>query len=257
LFVNSDLNFIWKSTAFALRAIGERAAQHEQVIPALLGCLVANQHLNSFDATNQNIRVESTGIALYGMGEALARHNGAIALLEGLQSSAVDELRCVAVAVLASIANSGSHQEPVVGVVTKALAEDSSEEVREYAACSFLALGPKAGMHREIVSALVTCLETDEVPRVRECAAMALREFTSVAALHADIVPALLRCLTTDTPPRVRHEAAVALRSLFAHGYRVMEQDGSVILSTAVLASLDSPAVRATTPSVHEPGAPQ
>jgi HEAT repeat protein len=194
-------DFVRRSAAAALGRLGEIAAQRADVIPALLGAL-----------RDEDPWVRASAAEALGrLGEAATQHPGVIpALLEALKDED-DFLRWSAAAALGRLGEIAAQHPEVIPALLEAL-RDEHDFVRWNAAEALGRLGDAAAQRPGVIPALLEALR-DESVFVRVPAAGALCKLGETAAQCPEVIPALLELLR-DEDDFVREWAADALGTL-------------------------------------------
>jgi HEAT repeat protein len=203
----------------ASKAIGQAAANHPEIIPALLR-LLANEddpvratRVEALGEMGQAVirRLEGRGFwvrekaaaALKAMGQATANHPGVIPALLRLLEDEDPSVRSEATEALRVIGQTATNHPAVIPALFRRL-EDRYYYLRWYHTG-----GALGAMGEDVIPALLLRLESRGY-WVRERAAEALRGMGQAAANHPGVIPALLRLLD-DEHDLVRRQAAETL----------------------------------------------
>lgn len=202
-----------KSIALDLiSTLGEPAAGHPGVIPALLGLLQENEDRTFRAPLRQFVRNRALH-ALSTLGERAARHPDVVpALLPLVEQPAQDWSARSAEKAALKMLGEGIDQHPDMIQAVLGQLDDQDQSVRAAAAETLGALGEAAARHPGVIPALLDRLENDD-PEVRSAAAHALCDLGEAAAWHSEVVSALIRRLE-DEDHLVRRAAAGTLGTL-------------------------------------------
>jgi HEAT repeat protein len=176
----------WKVVAVeALRAIGAPAAQHRQVLPALVE-VALRDHWVVRHAAAQALEVTGVGTARY--------PHVLSALVEALRNADRDT-RWAAIEVLRVIGAAAAEHPQVLPALVEVALQDEDGEVRLAAKEVLEAMGAVVAQHPQVLPDLVKVALRDADWNMRRAAIELLKVIGGAAAQHPHVLPALVEAL--------------------------------------------------------------
>lgn len=174
--------------------MGEKAAEHEETIPALMKAL---------EDEDEGVR-EEVAVALGRMGKKVIP-----VLIKAIKDSEKEKIRAGATWALGGMREKAAENKKVIPTLIDALKKDEAWEVRARAAWALGWMKEEVAKNKDLIAVLIEAVK-EEDERVSARAAFALGRMGEKAAEHEEAISALMKAITKETE-EVCYYAAFAL----------------------------------------------